>query len=155
MKTLVCFEAKMYLYRLAKISRECGELRQKLDRSDADLQKSQTSLRQEASRCRLILSEMVKLLDSIPQTRPTSPTRILPNESLSFELSRFQTRFNLLVSLSSSADTLAAKDARISELEAALADKENECLQSSKDFNTKLLDMRAKMDILNYDLEKN
>ena len=61
----------------------------------------------------------------------------------------------MLVSLSSSAETLAAKDARISELEAALADKENECLQSSKDFNTKLLDMRAKMDILNYDLEKN
>ena len=135
------------------MSRECGELRLKLERSDTELQKSQTTSRQEVARSRLILAEMIKLMDSVPETISSSPVRVFPNESLSSELSRFQSRLKLLVSLSENAAQVVAKDDRISELEETLKLKEKEYLQSTNEFNIKLLDMKQKMDILNGELD--
>ena len=124
-----------------------------MEKAENELQRVQTVSKQETARCRLILGEMTKSLNSLLPA-PLS-TRVIPNESLSSEFGRFQGRLNQLVSVfqNSTVDQLAVKNARITDLENALKIKETELTQTSKDFSAKVIDMRRKMDTLNGDLE--
>ena len=139
------------------MSRECGELRLKLEKAEIELAKSQTSSKQENARTRSIMAELLKTLEAV--SLPQSAQRIAPNESVSSELSRVQTRVAALVtayqtcSASETEGKLKLRDGRIFELEGVVKQKEAEIASLSNDFSTKLLEMRSRMDIQGSELE--
>lgn len=125
------------------MSRECGELRMRLERSEAELQKVNNSTKQESGRVRSLLVDIWKGLDGLG-TETGESSRFgakAQNESISSELSRLQGRLSQL------SESMGGRR-RLKELESKVSEQETEMLQMSRDFSAKLIDLNNKMESL-------
>lgn len=126
------------------MSRECGELRMRLERSEAELQKVTNSTKQESGRVRSLLADIWKVLDVLGTSDTGESSRVGPkgqNESISSELSRLQGRLSQL-------SESAGGRQRLKELESTVSGQEAEMLQMSRNFSVKLIDLNSKMESL-------
>ena len=144
----------------ARMSRECGELRLRLEKAESDLMKSSSSSKQEATRLKSICGEIWKRLDTLPADPAARPSaQKLVNESTSSELARIEKRVGYIVSrleesgFNGGEERLKEKDAQIRRLEETLEAKEAELNKMSKDFSIKLVEMKNKIDLLNDELD--
>jgi len=81
------------------MSRECGELRMRIEKSEGELQRASNSMRQESGRIKSILSDIWKMLDSVSPSLETDKLNVSKSqgESISSELLRLQRRLDFLV----------------------------------------------------------
>jgi hypothetical protein len=126
------------------MSRECGEYKLRLERSEGEYQKFLSQSKQESSKLKAIMTDIWARLNRIPIAEESQfmNTRI-PNESLSSELCRIEQRVCQLSSVfddrmrSSCEQVIKEKNLRIAELESLVDAKEAEITKVSREFTSK------------------
>lgn len=132
------------------MSRECGELRMRVEKSESELQRVNNATKQENGRIKCILADIWKLLDSLPMEFSTSTGPKPQSESVSSEIARVQARLALVAeSIAESGCRQGKEDGkRLTELEASVSEKEAELNKLTRDFSVKLVEMKDKLDFL-------
>lgn len=149
MKILVrCFVCAPKVLHVARMSRECGELRMRIEKSDSELQRVNNATKQENGRIKCILSDIWKLLDSLPMKSSTSTGAKPQSESVSSEIARVQARLALVSECLAESGCRQGKEdgKRLKELEESVAEKEAELTKLTRDFSAKLVEMKDKLD---------
>lgn len=160
MKRLVCpFLTYISCISTARLSRECGELRIRLEKSETELAKVSGSSKHESARIKSVLADVWKHLENFPVDTTKHTGQKIPNESLSSEISRLEQRIAFIANALSDSGIAQherrtkERDTRIKELEDSVREKEDELKIMSMNFSEKLIDMKTQIELLTTELE--